>query len=158
MRTDDMPAEPFIPGVTRHAPPRRWSCCQHKAVSDASVLAAASGPRLMREPGFHGAYRQILLCVRLTSYAFPAKDMHDTFHGFPAQYMGNQASWIFDTGNAHFQVDVTIPGVEEPVNPGGPIILTTATPLPATWVATDQVDVGEILASFQPTDLKALSC
>jgi hypothetical protein len=69
VRTDDMPAEPFIPGVMRHAPPRRWSCCQHKAVSDASVLAAASGPRLMRDPGFHGAYRQILLCVRLTSYS-----------------------------------------------------------------------------------------
>ncbi|PWT76172.1 MAG: hypothetical protein C5B60_04415 [Chloroflexi bacterium] len=87
----------------------------------------------------------IRLIPSLAGNFFGESDVSDTFHGFPAQYMGNQASWIFDTGNAHFQVDVTIPGVEGPLDPGVPIILPTATPLPATWVATDQVDVGQIL-------------
>jgi hypothetical protein len=87
--------------------------------------------------------------------AFPAKDMHDTFHGLSAQYTGD-ATWIFETGNAHFQVDVTIPGVLVPVNFGPPPL--PATPLPASWIATDQTDVQGILASFQPSNPKPLAC
>jgi hypothetical protein len=82
------------------------------------------------------------------------------FHGFPTWYM-DPATVLFITGNGHFQLDVWIPGVLEPVHSGVPLQSTpqpTATPLPASWIAADQVTVAEILASFQSTDPKPLSC
>lgn len=64
--------------------------------------------------------------------------------------------WLFTTETASFQVDVGIPGVVMPVQfgPATPV----PTPLPAAWVATDQSVVNALLASFQPTDPKPLTC
>jgi hypothetical protein len=82
------------------------------------------------------------------------------FHGFPTWYM-DPATVLFITGTGHFQLDVSIPGVLVPLTSGELMHSTpqpTATPLPASWIAADQVTVGEILASFQSTDPKPLSC
>lgn len=63
---------------------------------------------------------------------------------------------LFTTETASFQVDVGIPGVVEPVKfgPATPV----PTPIPATWVATDQSVVNALLVSFRPTDPKPLTC
>lgn len=66
------------------------------------------------------------------------------------------ALWLFTTENANFQIDVAIPGVLAPGTFGPP--QPTATPLPATWVATDKTEVNAMLVSFQPTDPKPLAC
>jgi hypothetical protein len=76
----------------------------------------------------------------------------NTFHGFPVDNLG--ATLLFRSGDASFQIDITIPGVEEPAHTT-PIMLTplpTATPLPSAQVAIDQSDVSELLASFQASD------
>lgn len=81
------------------------------------------------------------------------------FHGFPTT-LTDQAMWLFDTANAHFQVSVWIPGVLEPPH-SVPLILTpvpTATPLPATWVAVDRQMLATMLGSFAPTNAHALAC
>ena len=63
---------------------------------------------------------------------------------------------LFTTDTASFQVDVTIPGVLVPANFGPPP--PPATPLPSSWLATDQTEMQVMLTSFQPTDPKPLSC
>jgi hypothetical protein len=88
--------------------------------------------------------------------AFPAKDSHSTFHGIPASTQ--PAVWLFNSANAHFQLDVWIPGVLEPPHSGSPIPAPTATPLPASWVSADQRDINGVLATFQPTNPSPLSC
>lgn len=66
---------------------------------------------------------------------------------------------LFTTDTASFQVDVTIPGVLTPETFGnGPYAAPTPTPLPSSWVATDQTEVNQMLASFQPTDPKPFAC
>jgi hypothetical protein len=82
-----------------------------------------------------------------------------SFHGIPTQLF-NQTSLIFDTGNAHFQIDLGIPGVT-----GGRGIHSssvepppTPTPLPAKTVASDFSLLSTILGSFQPTNATPLSC
>lgn len=60
---------------------------------------------------------------------------------------------LFTTETGSFQIDVTIPGVKTVVGYGPP-----ATPLPASWLATDQTEMQMTLTSFQPTDPKPLSC
>jgi hypothetical protein len=89
--------------------------------------------------------------------AFPGK--HDSFHGIPAQSVFD-VEWLFETGNAHFQIDYAIPGVKGPPHTS-PLILTPSpipTPLPPSTVFADQTLVNTILASFQPTDPHALAC
>jgi hypothetical protein len=75
-----------------------------------------------------------------------------TLDGFPVDNLG--ATLLFRSGDAFFQVDITIPGVEAPMH-SVPIMLTplpTATPLPSAQVTIDQTDVNGILASFQASD------
>jgi hypothetical protein len=89
--------------------------------------------------------------------AFPNK--HDSFHGIPAESI-NGVTWLFETGNAHFQIDYAIPGVKEPLH-SSPLILTpppAPTPLPSTTVTADQTLADTILGSFQPASPKALAC
>jgi hypothetical protein len=81
------------------------------------------------------------------------------FHGIPAEHLSD-ATWLFDTANAHFQLDVWIPGILEPAH-SQPLQLTpipTATPLPPATVATDRSVLDTILGAFQPTNATALSC
>jgi hypothetical protein len=63
--------------------------------------------------------------------------------------------WLFTTDTGFFTVDVTIPGIMAVgyVSPSPP-----PTPLPASWLATDQTEMQVMLTSFQPTDSKPLSC
>jgi len=63
---------------------------------------------------------------------------------------------MFVTKNASFQIGVTIPGLLAPTTFGLPP--PAATPIPATWAATDKTEVNTTLASFQPTDPKSLTC
>lgn len=89
--------------------------------------------------------------------AFPGAN--DTFHPIPAPAMG-QAMWLFDTANAHFQLDVWIPGVLEPPHssPIMPPSMPTPTSLPATTITVDRQILATILGSFAPTNPRALSC
>lgn len=83
-----------------------------------------------------------------------------TFNGYPADDR-LLAVILFESGGAHFQIDEVIPGVLEPMNPGGPLILTpppTPTQLPASTVSTDRALLDAALATFQPTDPKPLTC
>jgi hypothetical protein len=82
-----------------------------------------------------------------------------SFHGIPAQLF-NESSLILDTGNAHFQVDVWIPGVLEGAHTESLYAerLPTPTPLPAQTVATNRSPLSMILGSFQPTNASPLSC
>jgi hypothetical protein len=82
-----------------------------------------------------------------------------TFHGLPAYHKvvpppSLQAHdwWNFTTENAAFQIEVEIQAA-----PHG-LLQSTPTPLPAGQIATDQTEVNGILASFQPSDPKPLSC
>jgi hypothetical protein len=66
---------------------------------------------------------------------------------------------IFVTEGAHFQIDVKIPGILAPATFGQPPYPTpTPTALPASWLATDVMQVNALLASFQPMDPKPLEC
>lgn len=89
--------------------------------------------------------------------AFPSAN--GAFHGISASSIG-QAMWLFDTANAHFQLDVWIPGVLEPPHssPMLPSTAPTETPLPAATVATDRQTLATMLGSFTPTDPRALAC
>ena len=66
------------------------------------------------------------------------------------------AQSVFDTENASFQIDVTIPGVLAPVGFGP--ATPTPTPLPAAWLATDTSEVNAMLVSFHPSDPMPLKC
>lgn len=88
--------------------------------------------------------------------AWPAMANNGTFHGIPAQ--AQPAVWLFNSANAHFQLDVVIPGVLGPPHSSSPMPQPTATPLPASWVATDQNDINGVLATLQPSNPAPLSC
>jgi hypothetical protein len=81
------------------------------------------------------------------------------FHGIPAEHLSD-ATWLFDTANAHFQLDVWIPGVLEPPHTQLPQLtpVPTATPLPPGTVAEDRSLLGTILGAFQPTNATPLFC
>ena len=81
------------------------------------------------------------------------------FHGIPAEQLAD-AVWLFETANAHFQLNLNIPGVlggphTQPLHPATD---PTPTPLPVAMVVADRVTLGTILGAFQPTDATPLSC
>jgi hypothetical protein len=83
-----------------------------------------------------------------------------TFNGYPATPYG-PPTIMFESDNAHFQIDETIPGALQPS--GFSVHLTppfppTPTPLPAAAVASDRALLGEALASFRPADPHPLAC
>jgi hypothetical protein len=86
-------------------------------------------------------------------------NFNDTFHGIPAEHIP-EATWLFSSANAHFQLDVWIPGVLEPPHERGPLtgMEPTASPLPASWIAADRVNINGVLASFRPANPAPLSC
>lgn len=90
--------------------------------------------------------------------AWPTKNDNSTFHGIPAE--AQPAVWLFNSANAHFQLDVTVPGVVAPPHELGPISVLppTPTPLPASVLATDQSDINGVLATFRPANASPLSC
>jgi hypothetical protein len=80
------------------------------------------------------------------------------FNGYPADTMLT-AVIMFESANAHFQIDETIPGVIVPLNPGG--VLNPPPPptaAPAATVTADKALIATMLASFQPTDPHPLAC
>ncbi len=90
----------------------------------------------------------------------PSWQKNATFNGYPAVEFQPGTVWMLESYNAHFQIDVEIPGVITPVNPGGPMITTpppTPTPLPSSWVKADRTILNTALASFKPT-AKPLKC
>lgn len=89
--------------------------------------------------------------------AFQTNQNNTTFHGIPAEH-SDLATWLFESANAHFQLDVWIPGVLEPPHTGSPFLQPTATPLPTSWIAADRSDINGVLASFRPSNPAALSC
>lgn len=84
---------------------------------------------------------------------------HTAFHSIPASSLST-ALRIFDTANAHFQLNVVIPGVLEPPHssPLMPASVPTATPLPASTVSVDRQTLAMMPGSFQPSDPRALAC
>lgn len=89
--------------------------------------------------------------------ASQANQQNSSFHGIPAEHIVD-ATWLFASANAHFQLDVWIPGVLEPLHSSPPIPQPTATPLPASWIAADRSDINGVLASFRPANPAPLSC
>lgn len=84
---------------------------------------------------------------------------HETssFNGYPAD-ISMQAVLMFESENAHFQLDETIPGVLAPINPGGPMNPPpTPTPPSAATVAAERALLTAILSSFLPT-ARPLAC
>ncbi|HEX2347764.1 MAG TPA: hypothetical protein VHI51_04935 [Ktedonobacterales bacterium] len=83
-----------------------------------------------------------------------------TFHGYPADE-SSPAMILFESANAHFQLDEIIPGVLEPVH-SSPMqtapLPPTPTTLPAATISTDRALLSDALASFQPTDTQPLAC
>lgn len=78
---------------------------------------------------------------------------HETssFNGYPAD-TSMQAVVFFESENAHFQLDETIPGVLAPFNPGGPANPPTPPPPPpATTVRAERALLAGMLITFQPT-------
>jgi hypothetical protein len=93
-------------------------------------------------------------------YCRNASDLHP-FSPMSLSSMAHaRAVRLFTTNTASFQIDVAIPDILVPWH-STPLELTplpTATPLPATWIASDQAELQMVLTSFQPTDPKPLSC
>ena len=85
-----------------------------------------------------------------------------SFNGYSASLIPPSGTvWMFESYNAHFQIDVEIPGVLAPSNPGGPMIPypppPTPTPLPQTMVKADRAILTTALDSFKPA-AKPLPC
>lgn len=83
-----------------------------------------------------------------------------SFNGYPASQIPPSGTvWLFESYNAHFQIDVEIPGVLEPMH-SSPMMTTippTPTPLPESWVKADRAILATALASFKPAT-KPLTC
>jgi hypothetical protein len=86
-------------------------------------------------------------------------DETGTFNGYPATPYG-PPTILFESGDAHFQIDETIPNVLEPPSMAHahPPFPPTPTPLPASTVASDRALLSDALASFRPTDPHPLAC
>lgn len=91
----------------------------------------------------------------------PSSQKNSTLNGYPADEFQPGTVWMLESYDAHFQIDVSIPGVVVPFNPGGPMIPNppppTPTPLSQTMVKADRTIIATALASFQPT-AKPLTC
>lgn len=76
-----------------------------------------------------------------------------TFNGFAANEMSPQgAGWMFESYNAHFQINVEIPGVLEGPHSSPPMMTPPPipTPLPQAMVQQDRTLLNSSLNSFQP--------
>lgn len=96
------------------------------------------------------------------SYCDASASDHETmmFNGYRAGQIDPPGTvWLFESSNAHFQIDVKIPGVLEPLhsNPAMMTIPPTPTPLPQAMVSADRTIIATSLASFRPT-AKPLIC
>jgi hypothetical protein len=82
-----------------------------------------------------------------------------SFNGYPAtQIPPSGTVWLFESYNAHFQIDVEIPGVLTPMTLGGPMNPPpTPTAPPQATITADRTIIATALASFQPT-AKPLTC
>ncbi|MGH2503472.1 MAG: hypothetical protein ACRDID_13280 [Ktedonobacterales bacterium] len=61
--------------------------------------------------------------------------------------------FFYESGDAHFQIDVTIPGVIVPDGPGGSMNPPPPpTAAPAATVTADEALINTLLSSFQATD------
>lgn len=81
-----------------------------------------------------------------------------TFNGYLADET-LPAVILFDTQSAHFQIDETIPGVLEPINPGGPPNPPPPpTPPPAATATAERALIQAALTTFQPADPHPLTC
>lgn len=91
----------------------------------------------------------------------PSLQKNSALNGYPADEFQPGTVWMLESYNAHFQIDLEIPGVIVPDNPGGPMIPNppppTPTPLPSSWVKADQAILNTALASFKPA-AKPLTC
>lgn len=81
-----------------------------------------------------------------------------TFNGYPADTT-LPAVILFESANAHFQIDETIPGVIVPINSGGALNPPPPpTAAPAATVTADKALIATMLTSFRPTDPHPLAC
>jgi hypothetical protein len=99
---------------------------------------------------------------QLTCQNFPNDRTNPTsINGYPADAFQPGVVWMVNSQTAHFQIDITIPGVVVPFNPGGPMIPNppppTPTALPQSWVQQDRTLLADALGSFKPT-AKPLTC
>lgn len=76
-----------------------------------------------------------------------------TFNGYRAEVVGPPTTgWMFESYNAHFQVDMTIPGVLVAPHFGNPFNPPpTPTAMPQATVTTDRALLTQILSTLQPT-------
>jgi hypothetical protein len=76
-----------------------------------------------------------------------------TFNGYRAQVYGPPTTgWMFESYNAHFQVDITIPGVLVPPHYGNPYNPPpTPTALPQATVTADRALLTQILSTLKPS-------
>lgn len=112
------------------------------------VLGEASGQLYVNASPIHGSFERHWYCQGESQRWI-------SFHGIPTQLF-NGTSLIFDTANAHFQIDVRILSArrrsiaaEQPPAP---------TPPPAQMVAADLATLSTILGAFQPTCVTPLAC
>lgn len=116
-----------------------------------SALGAASPSVSVYAHPLHNAAARQMACS--AGFAFTTR-----FHGYPADE-SMPAVILFDSANAHFQIDEMIPGVLTPVNPGGPANPPPPpTPPSAATVTTERTLLAATLATFQPTDAHPLMC
>ena len=82
-----------------------------------------------------------------------------TFNGYRATEMPPDGTvWMFESYNAHIQIDVAIPGVLVPMNPGGPMNPPpTPTAPPQAVIQADRALLATALATFKPAT-KPLVC
>ncbi|MGH2501007.1 MAG: hypothetical protein ACRDID_00680 [Ktedonobacterales bacterium] len=125
---------------------------QTEGITFSDPALGAASPRI--EVFAQQIHNPALVC----SAAKPGYTSTTTFDGYPADE-SLPAVILFGSGNAHFQLDETIPGVLVPENPGGP--MNPPTPLPPPPAATATAERGLIVAAlttFLPTDAKPLTC
>jgi hypothetical protein len=119
-------------------------------VREASHGAGGASVSIDAGPIYDTAFEHQWYCQ-----AGPGSNNNGWFRIYPATYFLPD-SWVFYTGNAHFQIDITIPDILEPqshvANPPSPKLV------PAPWVAADITYVTGILDSFHPSDLLPHTC
>jgi hypothetical protein len=100
-------------------------------------------------PGFPVPSNSRVLCQ--------APNQHvTTLNGMQAMEDLRGEQWFVWTTRTFFVIQLTIPGVEAPIVTGWPLpgsnyIPPTPSPIPATWVSTDEAEVQGILHSLHAT-------